>query len=82
MIASVAGVVAEKQPWEMTRGDYMRWYEQEWEASGVHGVKADTTWAWKNHEFEVGDALANGKRVPPEVLADYPKGAVALMEGS
>jgi len=59
--------VAEKQPWEMTRGQVRKvlgsqaWMSKEGKAE-----------FWKGHKEKVAAALAEGKPVPPEVLADYP----------
>ena len=66
-------VVVEKQPWERLRYDYAvsraksksRGPMQKW----YSGEQAQL---YRQHERAVRKALAEGKPVPPEVLADYP----------
>jgi len=67
-----------KEPWEMTKGEYLKWYDEHWSKEGVKGVPADLLWADKNHKFEVEQAIQQGKPVPSEVLADYPELAKQL----
>ena len=51
---------AKKEPWEMTRGEY-----------DAKPIKAGP--ATISHKFLIERAMAKGKTIPAEVLADYPK---------
>lgn len=57
-----------KQPWEMTRKEFV---DSSMDPNNPEGT-LDKKTARSLHKFEVQDALSKGKPVPPEVLADYP----------
>lgn len=75
-----------KEPWQETADDYSRRLVDLHVASNVKRRKSglkdilsdkQTATMWRNaagpsHKFYVKEALAAGKPVPPEVLADYP----------
>jgi hypothetical protein len=61
--------VETKEPWQMTKAEWLArdkgiWGELSAEGTGLSAVK-------KFHEVSVRDALREGKPVPPEVLAEY-----------
>ncbi len=58
----------EKEPWEITQGDYIK---QSYDLYGKGTKEADDA-VMKFHKQHVGVALSEGKPVPPEVLVDYP----------
>lgn len=69
-----------KTPWEMIQGEYAgnrHVHEDEsWMRRNVPGYRDNNPDAYttitNDHEYAVKQALAGGKPVPPEVLADYP----------
>lgn len=66
-----------KEPWEMTRDEYSTQREAAYlrkrGGSAPAKVASDVNMAAdKRHERLVAEAVAQGKPVPPEVLADYP----------
>lgn len=78
--------VAEKEKWQMTRAEYARAQRlaENPNASAVTPeLEADVTKLWgPGHETFVKRAIAEGKVVPPEVLADYPDIKSGTREGS
>jgi hypothetical protein len=63
---------AAKEPWEMTRDEFMRQSAAK-PASGGFAARANAKIAKPYHRQLVTQAVADGKSVPPEVLADYPE---------
>jgi hypothetical protein len=60
-----------KEPWQMTQDEFSDWRGEHWPLGGPNGQVVGTA----NHPYHrelVEQALAEGKPVPPEVLADYP----------
>lgn len=74
--------VAGKEPWQMTRGEYLRYQEslnQERIEQFTHQpyqsvapITVDKSTARTMHKMEVEQALREGKPVPRGVLKDYP----------
>ncbi len=58
-----------KQPWEMTREEYLEHYST---PDIVEGKAVLRDKPQGGHMAAVGRAISEGKPVPPEVLADYP----------
>lgn len=56
---------AAKEPWETTKA--------EWDASVTVGATETLQPMVRSHKQQVKDAIADGKPVPAEVLADYPE---------
>ncbi len=70
--ARAAEAPVAKEPWQMTRAEYGKWYSEHFEGKDII-----------DHKIRVGRALSEGKPVPPEVLKDYPDlaaGAVKPVE--
>lgn len=73
-------VAVAPEPWQMTRDDYAKASvnEETWQrfldSRSDPAAKVDSwiTEGFEMHEQQVQQALAEGKPVPPEVLADYP----------
>lgn len=79
--AGVTKAVAEppssaKEPWQMTRDEVSQEattrIEQAYETGGASRAIDDVSQALADHRRDVSDAIASGKPVPPEVLAEYP----------
>ncbi|NVM23819.1 MAG: hypothetical protein HWN68_18825, partial [Desulfobacterales bacterium] len=66
-----------KKPWEMTRDQYWTEYvKRRWtaeEAEKPDYILRETEKLLKPHREAIQRALSEGKPVPPEVLAEYPK---------
>lgn len=62
----VASRIEAKQPWEMTFSDFSK----QLNAPNMGDYPSYT--ARSGHKYQVEQALAEGKPVPPEVLAEYP----------
>ncbi|CAB4191860.1 hypothetical protein UFOVP1229_176 [uncultured Caudovirales phage] len=63
---------AAKEPWEMTRDQFARQSAAK-PASGGFAARANAKIAKPYHRHLVTQAVAEGKPVPPEVLAEYPE---------
>lgn len=54
-----------KQPWQMTKPEFMEYLEKE------TGGRTPLNWV-SGHRYQIDQAIKEGKTVPPEVLKDYP----------
>lgn len=57
-----------KEPWQMTVGDWSKWEAEAFGTSPREPSQRQKEW----YLGQVRDAIADGKPVPAEVLADYP----------
>lgn len=67
---------AAKDPWKMTKKQFVKSSQDAERIPSVRGSKSDKAMVTAyevNHAAAVADAVESGKPIPPEVLADYPE---------